>query len=114
MKRGPARRRRMETVPRDTGFARIVRTPGTLGGEPRIDGTRIPVWVVVLAHREFEGDLARLRRSYPALDDTSISEALAFFAANRDEVVRNMIDNEADLCDEEFEVLPGRSDHLPG
>ena len=47
-------------------FPGIESTPGVCGGEPRVSGTRIPVWVLEQARRLGATD-ADLLRSYPVL-----------------------------------------------
>lgn len=46
--------------------ARIVQTPGYIGGAPRIDGTRIPAMTIVwqIRHEEAEDEIFR---NYPGL-----------------------------------------------
>lgn len=65
-------------------FDRIVRTPGTLGGRPRIRGTRISVALIVgmlgtgLA-------LDELLEDYPALEREDVLQALRYAARRVDE-----------------------------
>jgi uncharacterized protein (DUF433 family) len=63
----------------------IVRDPEVQGGEPTISGTRIPVRVIVVAHRYFP-DLDRLCEGYPPLTPGLVQEALTYYAANRAEI----------------------------
>jgi|ERR1035441_6573649 uncharacterized protein (DUF433 family) len=51
--------------------------PDTLGGTPRIAGTRIPVYMILDAI-EYYGDLAGAIKSYPALSLNQVKEALGF------------------------------------
>lgn len=74
-------------------FTHIARRADILGGEPIIVGTRIPVRVIVQTAR-FSPDLVEVNESYPILTRAEIEEALAFYAANRDEVDRSIAENE--------------------
>jgi uncharacterized protein (DUF433 family) len=67
----------------------IVRTPGTIGGKARIDGTRWPVCIAW--HRCVEGtDTADdLQSDYPWLTVEQITEAIEYARANWDEVHRD-------------------------
>ena len=76
-------------------FTHIARRTDILGGEPIIAGTRIPVRVIVQTAR-FSHDLVEVNESYPILTRAEIEEALAFYAANRDEIDRYIAENEDD------------------
>ena len=70
-----------------TAYAHIVRTPGTVGGEPRIDSTRIRVSDIVARQREgrspaeIASDLC-----YPHLSLAQVYSALAYYEDHRDEI----------------------------
>jgi uncharacterized protein (DUF433 family) len=74
----------------------IVRDPKVLGGEPTIQGTRVPVRIVVLAWR-LAPDLTRICRSYPRLIPAAVQAALDYYAAHRAEIDRYIAENDADL-----------------
>ncbi|MGI8689876.1 MAG: DUF433 domain-containing protein [Thermomicrobiales bacterium] len=76
-------------------FTHIARRADILGGEPIVAGTRIPVRVIVQTAR-FSPDLVEANESYPILTRAEIEEALAFYAANRDEIDRYIAENEDD------------------
>jgi uncharacterized protein (DUF433 family) len=78
----------LDRVPSSTSFSRIARHAGTLGGEPVIKGTRIPVSVIILYSRLNDSDVTEIQRAYPQLEDADIREALAFYAANPAEIDR--------------------------
>ena len=82
----------MAAVPQ-RDFPHIVRTPGICGGEPRVDGTRVPVRCIVIELR-LQGDLAGIQRAYPGLKTRIVGEALAFYEANREEIDHLIEDNE--------------------
>ena len=74
-------------------FPRIVRDPVIVGGEPTVQGTRVPVRSIVVLHQLY-GDTERLRRAFPRLDDADVDETLAFYGANIEEVDRLIAENE--------------------
>lgn len=73
--------------------ARVVRDPLVCGGEPTIQGTRVPVRSIVIQWR-YRGDLEGVRRAYPRLDIPAIREALGFYEQNREEIDRLIEQNE--------------------
>ena len=75
--------------------AHIVRNPRILDGEPTVAGTRVPVRSIVLTQRLY-GDLSRVLQAFPMLDRAAVDAALAFYAANREEVDRAIAENEDD------------------
>lgn len=73
---------RSETDARD-----IVRTEGVLGGDPRIDGTRIGVHHVVpyvLEDKYTVSEVAHL--IYPELSEEDVLVALAYYFEHREEI----------------------------
>lgn len=73
--------------------ARIVRDPLICGGEPTIEGTRVPVRSIVIQWQHGK-DLERVRRAYPRLDVPTIRDALSFYEQNRAEIDRLIEENE--------------------
>lgn len=67
-------------------LVRIVRTPGILGGEPRIAGTRISVRDIVEYMRAYDGEAERVLRELPNLSDDDIKAAMTYYAAHRNEI----------------------------
>jgi uncharacterized protein (DUF433 family) len=67
---------------------------GVCGGEPVIVRTRIPVWVVEQARRLGSSD-ADLLRLYPGLRAEDLASAWAHVRAQRDEIDRQIGDNES-------------------
>jgi uncharacterized protein (DUF433 family) len=63
----------------------IVRTPGTCGGRARVDGTRIPVWIVVEKHLRGEAP-EELLAAYPRLSLAALYDALSFYCDHQAEV----------------------------
>jgi len=76
--------------------AQVVRNPQILDGEPTLAGTRVPVRAIVVAARYYP-TVARICRAYPMLTPEAVRAALAFYAANRDEIDRYIAENEVDL-----------------
>ncbi len=86
----------LEQIVRDLGetFPGIESTPGVAGGEPCIVRTRIPVWVLVRA-RQLGASEAEVLRSYPTLRAEDLVHAWSYYQAHRDEIERQIRDNEA-------------------
>lgn len=65
---------------------RIVATPGTCGGKPRIDGSRIRVLDVYVWH-ELQGKSPdEIVHSFPQLSMADVYAALSYYWAHRDEL----------------------------
>lgn len=77
----------------DEGFPGIESIPGVSGGEACIAGTRIPVWLLVQA-RKLGTTEAELLRAYPTLRAEDLSNAWAYYRAYRDEIDRQIRENE--------------------
>lgn len=86
----------LQWVIRDLGDAipGIESRPGICGGEPCIVRTRIPVWVLEQARRlgVVEADLLK---SYPTLRAEDLTHAWAYVRAHRNEIERQIQENEA-------------------
>jgi uncharacterized protein (DUF433 family) len=72
----------------------IQTSPEVCGGDPRITGTRIPVWLLVLARRLGTSE-AEILRAYPSLRAEDLTNAWAYHRAHRDEIEQQILDNEA-------------------
>ena len=67
----------------------IVKTPGTVGGRARIDGTRIPVWL--LASQFVEGcSVNEMLSMYPHLTERQVRSALRYFVDHEDEILNDI------------------------
>jgi uncharacterized protein (DUF433 family) len=73
--------------------SRIVRDPAVCGGEPTIEGTRVPVRSIVIQW-QFHRDLERVQSAFPRVDIPAIKEALAYYEMHRDEIDRLIEDSE--------------------
>jgi uncharacterized protein (DUF433 family) len=73
---------------------RIESTPGVCGGKPRIAGHRIRVQDIAAWH-EFHGMTPdEIIAGYPQLTLSDIYAALAYYHAHREEIQRQMQDDE--------------------
>lgn len=72
----------------------IERTADICGGDARIAGTRIPVWVLVESKTVGYSD-DDLLASYPALNATDLSNAWAYAEAFSEEIEQTIKCNEA-------------------
>ena len=72
-----------------TAYFHIVRTPGVMGGEPRIVGHRIRVRDIVAA-RDLGGLIPEeiATSVYPELTLAEVYSALAYYEDHRDEITR--------------------------
>ncbi|MBI1902982.1 MAG: DUF433 domain-containing protein [Planctomycetia bacterium] len=71
----------------------IETAPGVCGGEPRVVRTRIPVWVLEQMRRMGVSD-GEILRSYPTLRAEDLVNAWAYADLHRDEVNREIRENE--------------------
>jgi uncharacterized protein (DUF433 family) len=73
---------------------RIVRTPGTCGGRPRIAGHRITVEDVAIWHERMGMSPDEIVSAHPSLTLSDVHPALAYYFENRQRI-------DADICDGE-------------
>jgi uncharacterized protein (DUF433 family) len=71
----------------------IEATAGVCGGEPRIAGTRIPVWTLERARRLGASE-ADLLRDYPGLRAADLVNAWTYVAAHRKRIEAQIRENE--------------------
>jgi uncharacterized protein (DUF433 family) len=71
----------------------IVKTHGVCGGNARIAGTRIPVWILELERRLGMSDHQLLRR-HPSINAGLLRDALRYADANPEEIERQIASNE--------------------
>lgn len=69
----------------------IVATPDICGGNPRVIGTRIPVWVLARYKRD---DLVSVLEDYPALLESEVLEAWRYADTHAAEIERQRRENE--------------------
>jgi uncharacterized protein (DUF433 family) len=72
----------------------IEQTPGVCGGDACIRQTRIAVWMLEQARRLGFSE-ADLLRNYPSLTAQDLESAWAYVEAHRDEIERQILENES-------------------
>ena len=70
----------------------VVRTEGTCGGRARIDGTRIPVWMIVSVIVRGGSTPEEFVEQYPHLDLARVHDALSYYYDHRTEIQRDLRD----------------------
>jgi uncharacterized protein (DUF433 family) len=70
----------------------IESTPGVCGGEPRIAGSRVPVWTLEQARRLGASE-ADLLLDFPGLRAADLVNAWAYVASHREEIERQIREN---------------------
>ena len=85
----------LQLIARDltNGTPGIVQTPGVSGGEPRVAGTRIPVWALV-QYRKLGLSEADLLRAYPTLRAEDLANAWAYYRSHQAEIAQQISENE--------------------
>jgi uncharacterized protein (DUF433 family) len=73
---------------------RIVCVPGRAGGEPIIEGTRVPVKSVVLLSRAYP-QVAEVLQALPMLTIGDVANALAYYRTHRDAIEAFIVADEA-------------------
>ncbi len=81
---------------REERFPRITRTPGVVGGEPCIAGTRVSVRCIVLYSRLYRDNPAYIESALPHITRAEIDEALAFYVENQAEIDDYIAANDVD------------------
>ncbi len=86
----------LQWVARDLSdaFPGIDRTADICGGLPRIVRTRIPVWLLVAAHKEGATEAALLA-AYPTLRAEDLTNAWSYYRAHDAEIDLQIQENEA-------------------
>jgi uncharacterized protein (DUF433 family) len=65
---------------------RIVRTPGTCGGKPRIDGHRIKVEHIAICHERMGMSPDEIVSAHPTITLAQVHAALAYYFEHKDEI----------------------------
>jgi uncharacterized protein (DUF433 family) len=86
---------------------RIVSTPGTCGGKPRIDGHRITVKHIVLDHQRQGLSLDEIASAYPSLTLSDVHAALAYYYDHRADIDADIKSDDEHWADIERQN-PGR------
>lgn len=74
-------------------LSRIETSPEVCGGEPRVAGTRISVWLLVRARR-LGTSAAEILQAYPSLRTEDLMSAWAYHRDHPEEIERQIRDNE--------------------
>jgi uncharacterized protein (DUF433 family) len=74
---------------------RIVSTPGTCGGRPRIDGHRITVENVAIYHERLGMSPDEIVSAYPSITLSDVHAALAYYYEHREQIDAAIRDGEA-------------------
>ena len=64
----------------------IQKTPGVMGGDACIRGTRIPVWMMVNARHQGVSDAELLTRYDPPITAADLEAACHYYASHTDEI----------------------------
>src|SRR5688500_8197521 len=73
---------------------RIVSTPGTCGGRPRVDGHRITVEDVAIWHERMGMSPDEIASAYPSLTLSDIHAALAYYYDHREQIDEDIKEGE--------------------
>jgi uncharacterized protein (DUF433 family) len=65
---------------------RIVRTPGTCGGKPRIDGHRIKVEHIAICHERMGMSPDEIVSAHPTITLAQVHAALAYYFGHKEEI----------------------------
>jgi uncharacterized protein (DUF433 family) len=87
----------LQALVRDIGeaFPGVESIPGVQGGDPCIVRTRIPIWVLE-QYRRLGMSESDLLANYPSLRAEDLVNAWAYVRAHRDEIDRQIAEQEAD------------------
>ena len=77
----------------------IIATPGTCGGKPRIDGTRIRVQDIYSWHEVHGKSVDEIVSDYPHLTHAGIYAALSYYWDHREEIHKIIDDDEKFAAD---------------
>jgi uncharacterized protein (DUF433 family) len=96
--------------PRDR--VRIVSTPGTCGGRPRIDGHRITVEDVAIWHERMGMSPDEIVSSYPTITLSDVHAALAYYFENRERIESDIEDGRKFVEEMRAKAGPSRLQEL--
>lgn len=69
----------------EVAYPHIVRNPAVRGGQPIVEGTRIPVAILIRSH-QLGMDFDEILTQYPSLTPASLHAALAFYFDHQSEI----------------------------
>jgi uncharacterized protein (DUF433 family) len=76
-------------------FRGVESSPGVCGGDTRIVGTRIPVWVLEQGRRQGQTE-SEILASYPSLRAADLVSAWAYVEAHREEIDLAILQDDED------------------
>lgn len=85
----------LQLIARDLGGVTpgIESTPDICGGDPRIAGTRIPVWLLV-QFKQLGTTESEILRAYPTLRAEDLTNAWAYYRAHKSAIEEQILENE--------------------
>lgn len=86
---------------------RIVSTPGTRGGKPRIDGHRITVEDVAVWHERMGMSPDEIVYNYPTITLSDVYAALAYYFENRERINADILEGELYVQEMKAKFGPG-------
>src|SRR5436309_13898755 len=86
---------------------RIISTPGTCGGRPRIDGHRITVEDVAIWHERMGMSPDEVVSAYPSLTLSDVHAALAYYYEHRDRIDADIAEAESFVQEMKAKLGPG-------
>ena len=86
---------------------RIVSTPGTCGGRPRIDGHRITVEDVAIWHERMGMSPDEIVSAYPSITLSDVHAALAYYYENRAQIDAEILEGERFVAEMKAKSGPG-------
>src|SRR6266404_3217490 len=90
---------------------RIVSTPGTCGGRPRIDGHRITVADVAIWRERMGMDPDEIVSAYPSITLSDVHAALAYYYENREQMDASIREDEQFVAEMRARAEPTTVQH---
>ena len=84
----------MSATAPELSYPHIVRVEGVSGGQPIVEGTRIPVATVVRSH-QLGMDFDEILAQFPSLTPASLHAALGYYFDNKAEIDGLLRDSES-------------------
>ncbi len=91
---------------------RIVSTPGTRGGKPRIDGHRITVEDVAVWHERMGMSPDEIVTSHPTISLSQVHAALAYYFEHKDQIDADIAEGERFVEEMKAKNPPSRLQQL--
>src|SRR5438477_6976096 len=85
---------------------RIVSTPGTCGGRPRIDGHRISVEDVAIWHERMGMSPDEIVSAYPSITLADVHAALAYYYEHRERIDADIREGESFVAEMKAQAPP--------